>query len=390
MLRSSLGIGVSVKAIVLATLCFGPSQAYAQDTIKVGIIGQFSGMFADVGKRMENGINLHTKLHGDKAGGKKVEVILKDTGGTIGDVAKRLSQELVVRDKVHVLSGYMSTPEAAASIPVANEAKTPMLLMHAATSGLTARSPYVARLSYSLAQVSAPMGTWAAKNGIKKVFTIVADYGPGYDAEKAFNAAFTAAGGEVIGGVKSPLTNLDWAPFLQRAHDAKPDALFVFIPTGQTSTAFLKVYQERELAKSGIKLLSTGDLVNEISMDAMGDAALGVISSHHYSAAHDSPENKAFVKAHEDAYGARPDFFAMQAYDTMAVIYAIAAKLNGNMDGDKFMEALKDFKLNSPRGPLVINAANRDLAQTIYMRKVEKRGNRLDNVEFDQLPSKGD
>ncbi len=381
----------SVIATAIGAAFIGASPGHA-DTIKIGVVGQYSGPFADLGKRMAEGMNLYTKLHGDKIAGKKVELILKDTGGPIGDVAKRLTQELVVRDKVQILTGYIGTPDALASLPIATQAKTPMLLIQAATSGLTARSPYAARLSYTLGQVAAPVGAWASKNGIKNVFTIVADYGPGYDAEKAFTAAFTKGGGQVIGGVKVPLGNLDFAAFVQRARDAKPDALFVFVPAGQTATAFMKTYQERGLAQAGIRIITTGDLVSETSLDAMGDAAIGVISTFHYSSAHESPENKAFVKAYQEAYGAnsRPDFISMQAYDTMAVIYEIGNKLKGEIDGAKFMEALKGFKLNSARGPIMIHPRTRDVAQTIYLRKVEKHGNRLVNIEFDKLQSTGD
>ncbi len=380
----------SIRAMAIGIAGIAASQATA-DTIKIGVVGQFSGMFADLGKKMSEGMNLYTKLHGDKIAGKKVEIILKDTGGPIGDVAKRLTTELVVRDKVQILTGYIGTPDALASLPIATQAKTPMLMIQAATSGLTSKSPYAARLSYTLGQVAAPIGDWAAKNGIKTVFTIVADYGPGYDAEKAFTAAFTKAGGQIIGGVKPPLGNLDFAPFVQRARDAKPDALFVFVPAGQTATAFLKMYHERGLAQAGIRIITTGDLVSESSLDAMGDAALGVISAFHYSSAHDSPENKAFIKAFEEAYGTatRPDFLAMQAYDTMAVIYEIGNRLKGEINGDKFMQALKGFKLNSARGPIMINPETRDVAQTIYLRKVEKRDNRLFNIEFDKVQSTG-
>jgi len=379
------------KLLATALLCAVPSFVSAE-TIKIGVVGQFSGMFADLGKKMTEGFNLYIKQHGDTIAGKKIELIYKDVGAPSPDVAKRLTQELLVRDKVDILTGYIATPDTLASLPLATQAKKPLLMVQAATSGLTAKSPYAARLSYTLGQVSAPIGTWAAKNGIKKVFTIVADYGPGYDAEKAFTAAFTKDGGEIIGGVKAPLGNLDFAPFVQRAKDAKPDAIFVFVPAGQTAAAFMKSYGERELAKDGIKLVTTGDVVGDGTIDAVGEAGLGVISSHHYSAAHDSPENKAFIKAYTEAYGAasRPDFISMQAYDTMAVIYTIGNKLKGNIDADKFMAEIKGFKLLSPRGPIMINAETRDVAQAIYIRKVEKRGDRFYNIEFDKIQSSGD
>lgn len=360
------------------------APAGAEDTIKIGYVAEFSGMFADLGRQADEGTKLYMKAHGETVAGKKIEILNKDVGGPLPDVAKRLSQELVARDNVDILTGYIATPSAIASVPIATQAKKPMLLVQAATSGITARSPYVARLSYTLGQVSAPLGTWAAHNGIKKVFALVADFGPGYDAEAAFTKSFVAGGGEVIGSARIPLASLEMGPFLQRARDAQPDAVFAFVPAGAMAIAFIKTYAERGLASAGIKLITTGDIVSDNVLDAVGDSALGIISTFHYSVAHDSPENHSFVKAWQNAYGAdtRPDFIGMQAYDTMATIYKIATELNGAIDAEKFMDHLKDFKLDSPRGPIVIDAQTRDVRQTIYIRRVEKRDGRLYNIEF--------
>jgi branched-chain amino acid transport system substrate-binding protein len=352
---------IAVAAILNATTPVG-----AQDTIKIGFVAEFSGMFADLGRKVDEGVRLYVKTHGDTIADKKIEIINKDVGGPLPDVAKRLSQELVARDNVDILAGYIATPSALASVPIATQAKKPMLLVQAATSGITERSPYVARLSYTLAQVAAPLGTWAAQNGIKTVFSLVADYGPGYDAEVAFTKAFTAGGGQVIGSARIPLASLEMGPFIQRANDAKPDAVFAFVPAGVMGIAFMKTFAERGLAAAGIKLITTGDVVSDNVLEAVGDSALGVISSHHYSAAHDSSENKAF--------------------DTMATIYEIGKRQNGVIDADKFMADLKDFKLASPRGPIVIDAQTRNVIQTVYIRRVEKRDGQLYNIEFDKSP----
>ena len=379
------------RLILGSLLAAGLPVARASEPIRIGVVGQFSGMFSDLGNKMTEGFNLYLKVHGDSVAGRKVELISKDVGGPAPDVARRLTQELVVRDKVDLLTGYIATPDAMGGLPVAAQAKKPMIVVQAATGGLTAKSPYAARLSYTLGQVSGPLGEWAAKNGIKTVFTLVSDYGPGYDSEKAFVASFTKGGGQIIGNAKVPLGNLDFGPFAQRARDAKPDAVFVFVPAGQTAAAFMKAFAERELSKAGIRLITTGDVVGDSTIDAVGEAALGVISSHHYSAAHDSPENQAFIKAYHDMYGpnARPDFISMQAYDTLATIFEIGKRLNGNLDADKFMAELRGFKLNSPRGPIMIHPETRDVAQNIYIRRVEKRGNRFYNIEFDKLVSSG-
>jgi branched-chain amino acid transport system substrate-binding protein len=374
--------------VTVAAIVSGITPAGAQDTIKIGFVAEFSGMFADLGRKVDEGVRLYVKTHGDTIADKKIEIINKDVGGPLPDVAKRLSQELVARDNVDILAGYIATPSALASVPIATQAKKPMLLVQAATSGITERSPYVARLSYTLAQVAAPLGTWAAQNGIKTVFSLVADYGPGYDAEVAFTKAFTAGGGQVIGSARIPLASLEMGPFIQRANDAKPDAVFAFVPAGVMGIAFMKTFAERGLAAAGIKLITTGDVVSDNVLEAVGDSALGVISSHHYSAAHDSSENKAFVKAWQDMYGAttRPDFIGMQAFDTMATIYEIGKRQNGVIDADKFMADLKDFKLASPRGPIVIDAQTRNVIQTVYIRRVEKRDGQLYNIEFDKSP----
>jgi branched-chain amino acid transport system substrate-binding protein len=374
--------------VLAAATLLGATAAPAQDTIKIGLVAEFSGPFADYGKEIQNGINAYMKQHGDTVAGKKIEILVRDTTGPAPDVAKRLAQELITRDKVDFLAGFGLTPNAMAVAPVATQAKKPMIIMNAATSVIPSKSPLIARFSHTLAQVSEPLAGWATKNGIKKVYSIVSDYGPGIDSEAAFSKAFTAQGGEMAGAVRVPLQNPEFGPFIQRAKDAKPDAVFVFVPAGEQGIAFLKTFQERGLAASGIKLIGTGDLTDDNVLDAMGDPALGVITSFHYSAAHDSPVNKAFLKAYSEANGdaMRPNFMAAAAYDGMAGIYHAAEKLGGKIDGEKAIAALKGLKLDSPRGPISIDAETRDIVQTVYVRKVERVNGHLYNVEFDKIP----
>lgn len=383
---------MGLKKNVLITMLAGASimtatLAQAQDTIKVGLIAPFSGPFADYGKQMEGGIKAFIAQNGDTVAGKKIQLIIKDTTGPAPEIAKRLAQELVVRDKVDFLAGFGLTPEAMAVAPIAEQAKKPMIIMNAATSVITTKSNYIARFSMTLPQISAPMGTWALKNNIKKVATLVADYGPGIDAETAFKTTFTQGGGQVVESIRVPLKNPEFAPFIQRIKDAKPEAIFIFVPAGEQSVAFMKGYRERGLAEAGIKVIATGDLTDDHVLPAMGDATLDVITTFHYSAAHDSPENKAFVQAFNKANPniGRPNFMAVGAYDGMAAIYEVSKKLNGNIDGDKAMAVLKGIKLNSPRGPIAIDPETRDIVQTVYVRKVEKIGNEVYNVEFDKF-----
>ena len=379
---------IKIIAIVSAAL-FGAAGASAQETIKVGLVAEFSGPFARYGTQMHNGIKAYMKQHGDTVAGKKVEIILRDTTGPSPDIAKRLAQELITRDKVDFLAGFGLTPNALAVAPLATEAKKPMIVMNAASSVITTKSPYIARFSMTLPQVTQPIAVWGAKNGIRKVYTIVSDYAPGIDAELAFNKTFTAGGGEVVGSVRVPLKNPDFAPFVQRAKDAKPEAVFIFVPAGEQGIAFVKAFTERGLREARIKLIGPGDVVDDDVLEAMGDPTLGIVTTHHYSAAHDSPENKAFRRAYAEVTdgSSRPNFMAVAGYDGIAAIYQVAAKLGGKIDGDQAMSLLKGLKLNSPRGPIQIDPETRDIVQTVYVRRVERVNDGLYNVEFDKFPN---
>ena len=359
----------------------------AQEPLKIGMVLEMSGAFADFGMQMMNGARAYMKVHGDTVAGRKVELIVRDTTG-VPDVAKRVAQELVTNDKVDFLAGFGLTPSALAVAALATEAKKPMVVMNAATSIITARSPYIVRVSHTLAQVTAPLATWALKNGITKVYTLVSDFGPGIDAETQFKKTFTAGGGQILGEVRTPMRNPEFAPFLQRIKDARPQAVFAFLPAGEQAVAFMKGFAERELDKVGIKLIATGDVTEDGVIEAMGDAPLGVITTQQYSVTHDSPENRVFLKAYAEVAGTkqRANFMAVGAWDGMAAMYEVAKRLNGRIDGDKAMDILKGLKIDSPRGPLQIDPLTRDPIETIYVRRVEKaKDGKLYNVEFDQF-----
>jgi branched-chain amino acid transport system substrate-binding protein len=372
-------------SLVLAATFSG--AVWAADPVKIGLVLPMSGPFAAYGKQIEHGVKLYLAEKGDTFGGRKVELIIKDDSpGTAGDVSKRLAQELVIKDKVDILAGFGLTPSAFAVAPVATEAKKPMVVMNAATSSVTTKSPYIVRTSMTLPQNSAPIASWAAKNGIKKVFILIADYGPGYDAGGQFRKTFTAAGGQIVDEVRAPVSNPDYGPFLQRIKDAKPDAVFLFLPPGAGTVAFMKGFAERGLSQAGIKLIATGDLTDEDILDALGDSALGLITSFHYSEAHMSPENKAYTEAYYKAYPKdRPNFMSVGGYDGMHLIAEVLKKTNGNTDAGKFVEAAKGLKWDSPRGPITIDPATRDIVQTIYIRKVERLAGKLQNLEFDHV-----
>jgi branched-chain amino acid transport system substrate-binding protein len=377
-----------VRLALGAMLLLSGGVVCAQATVKIGVIAEFSGPFADYGAQILGGMKAYLKQNGDVFGGKKIDIIVKDTTGAAPDIAKRLAQEVITRDQVDILAGFGLTPNALAVAPVSAEARKPMVIMNAATSIITTRSPYIVRLSHTLPQDTQPIAQWAARNGIKRAFTLVSDFGPGVDAEGTFIKAFKAAGGEIVDSVRTPLQNPDFAPFLQRVKDTKPEAVFVFLPPGSQTIAFIKGYEERGLKQAGIRIIATGDLTDDGVLQAMGEPTLGLITSFHYSAAHDSPENKAFLKAYTDANGTklRPNFMACAGYDGMAAIAEALKKTQGSTDPDQFLAALKGMKLMSPRGPIMIDPETRDIVQTVYIRRVEKVDGALYNIEFDKFP----
>lgn len=354
--------------------------AKAEDTVKVGLILPMTGGQASTGKQIENAIKLYMQQKGDTVAGKKVEIIVKDDAA-IPDKTKTAAQELIVNDKVNFIAGFGVTPAALAAAPLATQAKIPEVVMAAGTSIITERSPYIVRTSFTLAQSSTIIADWAVKNGIKKVATLTSDYAPGNDALNFFKQNFTAGGGEVVEEVKTPLANPDFAPFLQRMKDAKPDAIFVFVPAGQGGN-FMKQYAERGLDKAGIRVIGPGDVTDDDLLNNMGDAVLGTVTAHLYSAAHPSAMNKDFVAAYKKAFGNRPGFMAVSGYDGIHLIYEALKKTGGDTDGTKLVEAMKGQKWESPRGPISIDPETRDIVQNIYIRKVEKVDGELYNVEF--------
>ncbi len=381
--RRILRVTASLSAALTTGLL--PLSAFAADPLKVGLILPMSGPFASTGKQIEAAVKLYIAQNGATVAGRPVQIIVKDDGGVSPDVTKRLAQELVSRDKVQVLAGFGLTPLAFAAAPVATQAKVPMIVMAAATSVIPQRSPYIVRTGFTLAQVTAPMAQWAAKNKIRTVVTLVSDYGPGLDAEKVFVKGFTEGGGKVVETIRAPLRNPDYAPFLAKVRDLKPDALFVFVPSGE-GAAVLKQFTERGLAAAGVRLICTGDVLDDDLMASIGPAAAGVVSSHHYSAAHPSAENKAYVDAFQKANkGMRPNFHSVGAYDGMHLLYQALKKTGGDSNGDKLLAAMKGMAWTSVRGPVSIDAGTRDIVQTVYIRKAEQVSGGYYNVEFDQV-----
>jgi branched-chain amino acid transport system substrate-binding protein len=379
----------AVAAACIAALPTAGGGAFAQ-TVKLGIVNTYSGPSANLGEQMDRGIRLYVKQHEkDLPPGVKLEIIRRDDTGPNPEVAKRMAQELVTRDHVELLAGTVYSPNALAIAPVATEAKVPFVIMNSGTAVITTKSPFIARVSFTMWQASYPLGAWAAKHGIKKVYVAVSDYAPGIDSEAAFTKGFTEAGGQVVGSVRMPLSNADYVPFMQRAKDAAPDAVYSFVPAGKDATALMKAFGELGLKQAGIKLIGPGDLTTDEELQNMGDVALGVVTAHHYSAAATRPANQAFVKAYQAEFGAKedPSFLVVDAYDGMAAIFHVIIAQNGKLDPDKTMELLKGWKDDaSPRGPIMIDPETRDIVQNEYMRRIEKVDGKLANVEFETLP----
>ncbi len=364
----------------LATLATGPVFAQA-DTLKIGLILPMTGPSASTGRQIDAAVKLYLAQNGATVAGKKIEVVLKDDAG-VADTTRRLAQELVVNDKVVALAGFGLTPLAMATAPIATQSKTPMVVMAAATSAITEASPYIVRTSFTLPQVTVGIAEWAAKNNIKSAVSLVTDYGPGIDAEKFFRDRTLLNGGKMLDTLRTPLRGADFAPVLQKVRDLKPDALFVFVPSGQ-GAQFMKQFAERGLDKAGIRLIATGDVTDDDQLPDMGDVALGVVTSHHYSAAHKSPTNQKFVDAFMKANkGMRPNFMGVGGYDGMRVIVE-GLKASKGVGGDALLAAMKGQLFESPRGQVLIDAQTRDIVQDVYIRKVEKVNGQLFNVEFD-------
>jgi branched-chain amino acid transport system substrate-binding protein len=370
---------IAVPALAL----LGAGTARAQsDTVKIGVILPMTGQQASTGRQIDAAIKLFMAQNGAKVAGKKLEVLIKDDAG-IPDTTRRLAQELVVNDKVAVISGFGLTPCALAAAPIATQSKTPLVVMAAGTSSITEASPFVTRTSVTLPQVAVGMAEWSNKNGIKKVMTLVADYGPGIDAEKFYADRVTLNGGTVLEKLRTPLRSPDFAPMLQKVRDTKPDALFVFLPSGQGAT-FMKQFAERGLDKSGIRLIGTGEITDDDQLADIGDVALGIVTAHHYSAAHPSAVNKKYVADFMAMHKFRPNFMSVGGWDGMRLITKALEATKG-AGGEALINAMKGQVWESPRGPVYIDAQTREIVLDMYIRKVEKRDGQLWNIEFDSI-----
>ncbi|MFN3764185.1 MAG: ABC transporter substrate-binding protein [Aliihoeflea sp.] len=374
-------------ATILAAGLSWSVHSHAQETVKIGVILPYSGPFADAANQLQAGIDLYIAKHGNEVAGKTIELVKKDTGGPAPDVAQRLAQELVVRDGVDIIAGFALTPEALGAAPIATEAQKLMVVMNAATSIVTEQSDYIVRTGVTIPQLNTVLGQWAFESGVKEAYTLVADYGPGHDAEKAFATGFTEAGGTIIGADRTPVANPDFSAFVQRVRDANPEAVYIFVPGGAQPAAIGKALVDRGLAPPETKIFAQGELTHPEALESMGDTARGIITTYHYSLERDDPLNNEFREAYREANGGRsPDLFSIGGYDGMHLIYEALKKTEGDTSGDALVEAAKGMAWDSPRGPMSIDPETRDVVQTVYIREVQEVDGELQNVIIDEIP----
>jgi len=363
--------------------------AVAQETVKVGMLISYSGISATSGASADNVLKLFQKQNGTTPGGFKIEFVKRDTTGPNPEVARRLAQELIVREKINVMIGPDFTPNTLAIAPLVTEGKVPAIVTGAATQGIIGeKSPYYVRTFFSIPQAVRPMAQWASKNGIKKVLIVIADYGPGQDSEATFTKTFTEGGGTIVGTVKVPVRNPEFSGYMQRIKDSGADAVFCFMPIGELSLGFLKAYADAGLKNTSMKLLATGDVTDESTLDAAGDAALGVISTGFYSPTHESAANKAFVSSYLADFGKSPRMAMTHVtfWDALQVLYAgLESQKGQKFDADKFMGFVKGRSFESPRGPISLDKTTGDIIQNAYIRKVERKDGVLQNIEFDTI-----
>jgi branched-chain amino acid transport system substrate-binding protein len=381
-------LGKTTAAVVLGLSLAWTAAASAQETVKIGVILPYSGPFADAANQLQAGIDLYLAVHGNEVAGKTIEIVKRDTGGPAADVAQRLAQELVVRDGVDILAGFALTPEALGAAPISAEAQKLMVVMNAATSIVTEQSPYIVRTSVTIPQVNYAFGQWAFEEaGVSEAYTLVADYGPGHDAEAAFARGFTEAGGTIVGSDRTPVANPDFSAYVQRVADAGPEAVYIFVPGGAQPAAIGKALADRGLAPPDTAIFAQGELTHPEALESMGETARGIITTFHYTLERDDPLNNEFVAGYTEANGGRePDLFSIGGYDGMHLIFEALRATDGDTSGDALVEAAKGMSWQSPRGPMWIDPETRDVVQTVYIREVQDVDGELQNVIVHEIP----
>jgi len=377
-----------IPALLAGCAFAGTMQAAHADEVRIGVIASFSGPYSSWGKHIKEATDLYVAQQNGKVGNHTIKVIYKDVGGNNPARARQLAEELVVRDKVQYIAGLEFTPTAMAVVDVATQAKIPTVINNSGTSGVLKRSPYLLRSGYTQWMVATPLAKWTAEQGAKRVFLAVADYAPGQDALNTYKKSFTEAGGTIVGELKIPMNTTDFSTYMQKVREAKPEYVYMFMPVGPLSVAFIRAYVERGLDKAGIKLEATAE-TEESELGGYGDAAAGIVTALHYSPSSTTPVNTKFVAALKQKYGAGsiPNVGSISAWDSMTMIFQMIKATDGKQDGDKAMAAIKGYAWESPRGPVTVDPVTRELVQNIYIRKVEKVDGAYANKPFKTYPA---
>ena len=380
-MKLSKPVSALLSATALSMAAFTATSALAA-TVKVGVVLTYSGGAAQFGQQIDRGMNLYIKQHGAELGDHQIELIKRDSKRPGGDIAKTAVQELIVREKVDILTGFVFSPNAMASAPLATQGKTPMIIMNAGTAWIPSLSPYIARVSFTMWQSGYPMGKYAKEQlDCASAAAGYTDYPPGKDSLAAFQTGFEEVGGKLVDAIPmgGPREVPDFTPFFQRVKDAKPDCFYVFVPAGNHATAVTKTFADLGMKDAGIRLIGPGDITQDTKLQAMGDDAVGLVTMHHYSADYQTPANQAFVKAWQEEYGSDtvPDFMGVAGWDGMAAIFHVIKTLDGDISAEGAMEALKGWVFDSPRGPIMIDAETRDIVHNEHVHEVVKEGDRL-------------
>jgi branched-chain amino acid transport system substrate-binding protein len=365
------------------------SAASAQEKIKIGVIADFTGPFAMSGTMLRQGMETYLSAVGTKVGGKEIELIWRDVGNQNPVAAKQAAEELIVHDKVSILAGFDLTPQVAAVAAVANQAKIPTVIEIPSTPSLMKMSPYFLRVSNNMQSTVWPGADWAAKNGKKRAYIAVSDYAPGHEVQATFKRKFTELGGEIVGEDRIPLNTVDYAPFAERVARSNADVVQVFIPPGPAAVSFTRGLLTQGVRDKGTIVMGVGE-TDEAFLPSYDDSVIGIYSSFHYSRVIDSKENQQFKQqlAAKFGDGVAADAFVVQGYDGMhAVLRMIETQAGKPFDATAAVEAMKGYTWNGPRGPMVIDADNRDIVENMYIRRVERVNGKLENVIVETYPA---
>jgi branched-chain amino acid transport system substrate-binding protein len=365
------GLAAGAAGVFAQTL---PTRAAAKDALKIGVILPTSGVYAELGDQIAKGMRMYFDEVHNRTGGREIVIINQDES-TDPSVAVSKATRLIESDKVDLLAGIVATPSAYAIRDLVTTAQVPLIVANAGGDALTRarKSPYIFRAGFSAWQFANPLGTWTANKLSKQVFMLAADYAYGRESAADFKSAYLAAGGKVIDEVYSPLGSPDFSAYIAKIAAARPDTLFSFL-AGSDSAIFLRQFQQFGLSHS-VKLAVIGDMVEENTLAAVGNAAEGAHSTLHWALLLRNPENDRFVQDYQIRFGTDPSVYSMRGFDAARVIVEAVNKLGGDTsDKAKVIAAFEGVKFASPRGAFEFDPVTHNVIQDVYLREVVLTG----------------